>query len=139
VKFVQFLKSSRGTGEETAAAAMGERFSFEALGAGFVRGEPTDADHAAAAEALSAVEKAVASGEFDMVVADEVLVALDLGLVARADVERIVAAARGKVELVMTGRGAPEWLRELADYWTELRAVKHPYSSGKSARRGVEY
>ncbi len=139
VLFVQFLKSSRGTGEEAAAAAMGERFRFEAMGAGFVRGEPTDADRAAAAEALARVEDAVASGEFDMVVADEVLVALSLGLIARADVERIVGAARGRAELVMTGRDAPEWLGKLADYWTELLAVKHPYANGAKARRGVEF
>jgi cob(I)alamin adenosyltransferase len=139
VLFVQFVKSARGTGEEAAAAALGERFRFEALGAGFVRGEPTDADRAASAEALTRVEEAVASGQFDMVVADEILVAVSLGLVARAGVERIVVAARGRVELVLTGRGAPEWLRDLADYWTELRAVKHPYSDGTPARRGIEY
>ena len=74
-----------------------------------------------------------------MIVADEILVALSLGLVARADVERLVVAARGRVELVLTGRGAPEWLESLADYWTEMRAVKHPYASGTAARRGVEY
>ncbi|MHC4247618.1 MAG: cob(I)yrinic acid a,c-diamide adenosyltransferase, partial [Planctomycetota bacterium] len=67
------------------------------------------------------------------------LVALSLGLVARTDVERVVGAARGRVELVLTGRGAPEWLERLADYWTELRAVKHPYASGTPARRGVEF
>jgi len=136
---VQFVKSSRGTGEQEAARALGERFTFEAMGAGFVRGEPTDADRAAAVEALQRVEGAVASGDYGMVVADELFVALSLGLVARADVERIVGAARGRVELVMTGRGAPEWLRDLVDYWTEMRAVKHPYESGTKARRGVEF
>ena len=50
-----------------------------------------------------------------------------------------MGSARGRVELVMTGRGAPEWLRDLADYCTEMRAVKHPYASGTAARRGVEY
>ena len=139
VTFVQFVKSARGTGEEEAARAFGERFRFEAMGAGFVGGEPTDADRAAAGEALGRIEEAIGSGEADMVVADELVVALDRGLVGREDVERIAAAARGKVELVLTGRGAPEWLRGLADYWTELRSVKHPYANGTPARRGVEY
>jgi len=139
VLFVQFVKSARGTGEEKAAAALGERFGFEAMGAGFVRGEPTDADRAAAGAALARVQEAVASGERDVVVADELLVALSLGLLGREDVERIVASARGRAELVLTGRGAPEWLRDLSDYWTELRAVKHPYADGAPARRGVEY
>lgn len=139
VAFIQFVKSARATGEEAAAAAMGERFAFEALGAGFVGGKPTDADRAAAATALVRLEESVRSGGLDVVVADEILAALSLGLVARADVERIAGAARGKVEFVMTGRGAPEWLRDLADYWTEMRAVKHPYSDGTAARRGVEY
>jgi cob(I)alamin adenosyltransferase len=139
VVFVQFVKSARGTGEEEAARAFGERFSFEAMGAGLVRGEPDDDDRAAAAAALARVEEAVASGGSDVVVADEALVALSLGLVGRADIERVMAAARGKTELVLTGRGAPEWLRDLADYWTELRAVKHPYAEGTPARRGVEY
>jgi len=136
---VQFVKSSRGTGEREAARALGERFAFEALGAGFVRDEPTDADRAAAAKALQRVKGALASGDYDMVVADEMLVALSLGLVGRADVERIAGAARGRVELVMTGRGAPDWLRDSVDYWTEMRAVKHPYESGAKARRGVEF
>ncbi len=139
VLFVQFVKSARGTGEGEAASALGERFGFESLGAGFVRGEPTDEDRAAAGTALARVEEAVSTCGFDMVVADEVLVALSLGLVTRADVERLVGAARGRVELVLTGRGAPEWLERLADYWTEMRAVKHPYVDGSAARRGVEY
>jgi len=136
---VQFVKSSRGTGEQETAHALGERFTFEAMGAGFVRDEPTDADRAAAAEALERVERAVSSGDYGMVVADELLVALSLGLVDRADVERLVEAARGRTELVMTGRGAPDWLRDLVDYWTEMRAVKHPYENGTRARRGVEF
>ena len=65
--FVQFVKASRKTGEREAASTFGERFSFEARGAGFVRGEPTEVDRAAAAEALARVEDAVTSGEWDMV------------------------------------------------------------------------
>jgi len=139
VAFVQFVKAKRDTGEARAVAELGERFRFMPMGAGCALGEPTDEDREAGSRALEEIEGAVGSGGFDLVVADELLIALKLGLVARADIERLVESARGKVELVLTGRDAPEWLRELADYWTEMREVKHPLSKGTRARRGVEY
>ena len=139
VSFIQFIKSRRDTGEATAAAALGERFGFAPLGAGFVCRPPSKEDREAAATALSKAEEDVRSGGFGLVVADEILVALKLDLVRREDVERVVGAARGRVELVLTGRGGPEWLKSLADYWTEMSPVKHPLADGVKARRGVEY
>ncbi|MHC4201413.1 MAG: cob(I)yrinic acid a,c-diamide adenosyltransferase [Planctomycetota bacterium] len=139
VSFVQFVKAKRDTGESTAAAVLGERFRFLTMGTGCARGEPTPEDREAASRALEEVEGAARSGGSDLVVADEILIALKMGLVARADIERVVESARGKVELVLTGRDAPEWLRELADYWTDMSEVKHPLSTGTRARRGVEY
>ena len=139
VAFVQFVKAKHDTGEARAAAELGERFRFMPMGAGCVQDEPTEEDREAASRALEGTGKALRSGELDLVVADEILVALGLGLVARGDIERLVESARGKVELVLTGREAPEWLVRLADYWTEMRDVKHPYSKGTRARRGVEF
>ncbi|MHC4253263.1 MAG: cob(I)yrinic acid a,c-diamide adenosyltransferase [Planctomycetota bacterium] len=139
VGFVQFVKSRDDTGEALAAAALGGRFHFAPLGAGLVRDEPSDEDREAAAAALAETVRVVSSAEFDFVVADEIFAALDVGLVARADVEALVALARGRTELVLTGRGAPDWAKALADYWTEMRDVKHPLGSGVRARRGVEF
>ncbi len=139
VAFIQFVKSRRDTGEARAASELGERFRFLVLGAGFVRGEPDEEDRESASNALAEAEKIVRSGDFDLVVADEILVVLKLGLLGRGDIERLVESARGKVELVLTGRDAPPWLTDLADYWTDMRDVKHPHSEGTRARRGVEF
>ena len=135
VTFIQFVKSGRDTGEALAASDFGERFVFLPMGAGFVGDEPTDEDRAALARA----ESAARSTECDVLVLDEILEALRLGLLARAHVERLVEGARGRTELVLTGREAPAWLVDLADYVTEMGEVKHPYSKGIRARRGVEY
>ena len=139
VAFLQFVKAKRDTGEAKAASGLGERFRFLPMGAGCVHGEPSDEDREAASRALAEAVSAVRSGEFDLVVADEILIALKLGLVAREDIERLIESASGRVELVLTGRDAPEWLRDLADYWTDMREVKHPLSKGTRARRGVEF
>lgn len=89
--------------------------------------------------ALKIVEEAVKSGRYDMVILDEINVALSRGLVKLNEVLRIVKEKLKNVELVLTGRDAPRQLYEVADYVTEFKEVKHPYSRGIAGRKGVEY
>jgi cob(I)alamin adenosyltransferase len=138
VGLVQFVKPPGRTGEEEAARALGERFRFVALGAGLVRGEPSERDREAARAALDEAARLASSGEVDFLVLDEALVALSLGLVAREDIESLIDACVGRIELVLTGRAAPRWLEGRADYLTEMRALRHPHDRGVAARRGVE-
>lgn len=89
--------------------------------------------------ALKFILKALRNNEYDMLVLDEILCAYSLGYVGEEEIREIIGAKMPECELVLTGRGAPCWLEELADYVTEMKAVKHPYTRGTEARRGIEY
>ena len=80
-------------------------------------------------------------GSFDMVILDEVLCAVNAGMLSLADVLRTVREKAPNTELVLTGRGAPEELIALADYVSVIEARKHPFADGArtAAREGVEY
>lgn len=79
--------------------------------------------------------------EYDLVVLDEVLCAVNAGMLSLADVLRTVREKAPNTELVLTGRGAPEELIALADYVSVIEARKHPFADGArtAAREGVEY
>ncbi len=89
--------------------------------------------------ALSAARKAMLSGNYDMVVLDEVNVALYFKLIELDEVVRLIGDKPRNVELVLTGRYADAKLIELADLVTEMVKLKHPYDKGVKARKGIEY
>ena len=92
------------------------------------------------AAARRGIEDLVARiGSYDLVVADEICVAVHLGLLAVDDVLGLVDARPGHVELVLTGRRAPRAIVDRADLVTEMREVKHYYAGGVKARKGIEY
>lgn len=82
--------------------------------------------------------EAVCSGEFQMVILDELIVALHFGLVNWQTVKSLIEAKSPEVELVLTGRGATDELIDQADLVTEMREVKHYYTQGVIARKGIE-
>jgi cob(I)alamin adenosyltransferase len=92
-----------------------------------------------AQKALGAAREAMESGEYDLVVLDEVNIAAAWGLVDVPEVVELIHNKPQDVELILTGRYANERLIELADLVTEMVEVKHPYSEGITARRGFEY
>jgi cob(I)alamin adenosyltransferase len=85
------------------------------------------------------VAKAASSGEWDMVILDEIMGAISNGLVEVEQVIELIKNRPEKLEVVMTGRNAPEQLIELANYVSEINAVKHPMDEGIPARKGIEY
>ena len=99
----------------------------------------TDDDRAQAAAALAEAQRAVAGGDYDVVVLDEVNVAVAKGLLSAQDVLAVVAAKPKHVELILTGRGAPPELIQHADLVTEMVEIKHPYQRGVLARAGIDY
>lgn len=90
-------------------------------------------------EGLEKARLAMRSGDYAIVVLDEVCVALHFGLLEVAEVLALLEERPEGVELVLTGRRAPEELIARADLVTEMREVKHPYRQGIPARRGIEY
>ena len=89
--------------------------------------------------ALSTARKAMLSGNYDMVVLDEVNIAVYFKLIELDDVVRLIGDKPRNVELVLTGRYADAKLIELADLVTEMVKLKHPYDKGVKARKGIEY
>ena len=90
-------------------------------------------------KALAAARKATLSGEYELVVLDEVNLAVAWGLVPLADVVGLIDARPSRVGLILTGRQADPKLIELADLATEMVKVKHPYDKGIMAQAGVDY
>ena len=142
VLMLQFLKGSWHFGELDAAAAFGENFVLKQMGRGFVKvgGAETDQEDVRMVEAAWAeAREAIYSGEWDMVVLDEINYAINYKML---DPEVVAEALRGRPEMVhviLTGRNAHPLLVELADTVTEMREVKHAYTKGILAQRGIEY
>ncbi|HDL09792.1 MAG TPA: cob(I)yrinic acid a,c-diamide adenosyltransferase [Candidatus Omnitrophica bacterium] len=94
---------------------------------------------------LSEVKKAlndldiVLTQKYDLIVLDEILNLLDLGLITRDYLIKIIKSRLPRTEIVLTGRKCPRFLKKYADYITEMKFVKNPYYSGIKARRGIEY
>jgi cob(I)alamin adenosyltransferase len=89
--------------------------------------------------ALAAAREAISGGRYDLVVLDEINVALDFHLIAVDDVIDIIKNKPAHVELILTGRNADARLIEVADLVTEMVNIKHPYDKGVKARQGIEY
>lgn len=89
--------------------------------------------------ALAAAREAVNSNRYDLVVLDEINVAVDYHLIAIDDVISLIKKKPSHVELILTGRRADTRLIEMADLVTEMVKVKHPFDKGVKARKGIEY
>jgi cob(I)alamin adenosyltransferase len=134
----QFLKG-RSTGEIDALRRIPE-ITIEQYGsARFVlEGEPRDAHLEEAKAGLRRARAILESGEYAIIILDEVNVALDLGLLTREEVEEALERVAPETEIVCTGRGAPGWLIERAGLVSEIRKVKHYAERGLQARDGIE-
>ena len=134
----QFIKNADYS-ELTALQGLAGAITIEQYGLGCMLVQaPTGEDILAARRGLAAIDAALASGAFDLVVADEINVACALGLLAEGDLLGLMERRPPEVELVLTGRGAPVAVLERADLVTEMRPVKHYYQRGVAARKGIE-
>ena len=143
VAMIQFIKGSLHYGELDGAKRLAPEFELTPMGKGFVgiMGDTLPfSEHAAAAKkALGTARKKMLSGKYDVVILDEVNVALRLGLLGLADVIALVEARPEKVHLILSGRGAHEEVVRRAHLVTEMRNVKHPYELGIEAEKGIDY
>lgn len=98
----------------------------------------TDDERAAARANNTAALRAALAEPFDLLVLDEACAACQNGLVEEELLKQAAAAGKGR-EVVFTGRKPADWMQAAADYSTEMRAVKHPYTQGVAAREGVEF
>jgi len=113
--------------------------TVEQFGTGrFVRGKPSQEDRQAAMQGFEAAKAALVSGDYQMVILDESMVALHQGLLSREQIHAWIDMRPATVELVLTGRNAPPDIIETVDLVTEMREVKHYYQDGVTARVGIE-
>lgn len=139
VYVAQFIKSS-ASGEIEALEAHFPGADAECFGLGrFVRRDPSKEDIEAAQRGIKRLQEVLASGEYDVVVADELNGALKAGLVTIDDILALIAIRPDHVELVITGRNADPRLIEQADLVTEMRKIKHYFDDGVVAREGIEF
>ncbi len=103
------------------------------------RDNPDPQDVRMAQEALQHSLDVLSTGEYDVVILDEINVALDYGLISLDQVLMLLDARPPHVELVLTGRGAHPQVMQRADLVTEMVEVKHPYQTGVKGRKGIEY
>lgn len=136
---VQFLKG-QVCAELGGLGMLGGRVNVSRCGSSaFVTGAPSQRDIAHAREGLERARSILADSTYGVVVLDEICVALSLGLL---DVGEVLGALRERadgVEVVLTGRGAPQEIVNEADLVTEMRKVKHYYDAGVRARAGIEH
>lgn len=141
VYMVQFMKG-RETGEAKAAAdRLGPDMTLRYFGRpGLVNlRSPAPEDLALIREAWDLARQVILAGEHDLVILDEINLALTFKLVPLAEALKVLRERPPWVEVVLTGRQAPPELVELADLVTEMRPLKHYYETGVKARRGIEW
>ena len=139
VGVVQFIKGGKWrTGERKLADHLG--IEWHTLGDGFTW-ESTDLDETAAKgrHAWDVAAEKLASGDYDLLILDELTYAVKYGWVAVEDVAAGIRNRAPKTNVVITGRDAPDELVELADTATEMRKIKHAYDQGIGAKKGIEY
>jgi cob(I)alamin adenosyltransferase len=142
VLMLQFLKGSWHYGELDAVKAFGDNFVMKQLGRGFVKvgGAETDPEDIRLVEAAwDEARAAILSGDWDMVVLDEINYAIGYGMLDPAKVVETLKQRPEMVHVILTGRNAHPDLVAIADTVTEMRQVKHAYENGILAQRGIEY
>ena len=137
VIFVQFLKS-QPCGEHFFAEKY-KPFEIIQFGKGDLFKKSEAELVLEAKQAYEFAERALVSGKYDMVILDEIFIAHWRSLVSLQQILDLMQKKPGNVELVMTGRKAPQEVVKLADLVTEMLLIKHPFTEGMQQRKGIEY
>jgi cob(I)alamin adenosyltransferase len=143
VAVVQFIKGSWHYGEMDGIKLLAPYVEFQTAGKGFVGilddRLPREEHIKAARDALGIAEEKLVSGDYDIVILDEIFVGVGLGLITAGDILNVIARKPLRTNLILTGRGAPPEVIEVADLVTEMTEIKHPFQKGIQARRGVDF
>jgi len=139
----QFIKGSWHYGELDGIKRLAPYVELRQKGEGFVGivddKKPREVHRQAALQALDEVKAEIASGNWHVVILDEVFIGCQLGFLTAHDLLALIAQKPANVHLVMTGRGAPPEVLDAADLVTEMREIKHPYQKGELAQKGIDY
>jgi cob(I)alamin adenosyltransferase len=139
----QFIKGPWRSGELSIVGRLKPYLHIRAMGEGFVKilgdRKPFAQHKKAAQTALAFAQKAMRRKLYDVVILDEINVALRERLVSVRQVVGFIKARPERIELVLTGRNVPAAIKNLADYVSEIRMVKHPWQKGILARPSIDY
>ena len=140
VSIIQFMKRGEVYGEVLALQRC-PGIELHQYGSGdFIwEGKVREEDRQLAQEGLKHAQEATQSGDYDMVVLDEICMAVFFDVLPEQAVLDLIRDKHPKVELILTGRRATEGMMQAADYVTEMKMHKHPYEKGISGREGVEF
>jgi len=104
-----------------------------------MKNNPAPVDIELARQGLNLAKKAISSGEYNMVILDEINVALDFKLISLEDVLEMIKNRPSNVDVILTGRYAPPEIIEIADTVSEVKEIKHHYAQGFKERAGIEF
>ena len=146
VKLIQFMKNGTGDQEidypgELKALEKFKNFQVKRFGTGsWVIGKPKLRHIEKVEEAFIYLQEAINNPEYDIIIADEILYAVQLGLIEENKIITLIKNKPKNKELILTGSHKPfPNIFELADLVTEIKKIKHPYDKGIMARKGLEY
>lgn len=138
----QFLKAQKGTGEELFFSGSANTEIY-LLGQGFVMPDISDSSRKkhcdAAQRGVSLLEEKLMSGNYDLIIADEILDAVDLKFIDEDVICTLASKRLPQTSLVLTGRAASQRLIDAADTVTEMQEIKHHYQQGITVLEGIEY
>ena len=139
VAVVQSMKSGQwNVGEEKVGRQLG--VDWWTIGEGFTwESEDLTRDEAVAREAWAQAKALIQGGEHHLVILDEITYPMTWGWISTDDVVETIGGRPPHVNIVATGRDAPDALVEIADTVTEMRMVKHAFQRGITAKKGIEY
>ena len=139
VAMIQFMKGRRYSEIDTAELIPGIEIFQHGRDEFVSKEDPEQIDIDLARKGFEHAREIVNGGEYDMVILDEINVALDFKLLPIDEVMELIRNRPVHVEMVLTGRNAPAQIMEEADLITEMREVKHFYQQGVEARKGIEF
>jgi len=140
VGVIQFIKGAWDTAERRVFEGFPDQVTFKAMGEGFTwETQDKERDIAAAQKAWDAAREMIMSGDYRMVILDEINVAMRYDYISEDDVLDCLENRPDMVHVVLTGRHASDKLLDMAELATEMTLVKHPFRSGIKAQPGVEY
>lgn len=140
VGVVQFIKGKWKTGERQFFSRFEGRIDWSAMGEGFTwNTQDLERDTVVAVAAFDRARNLLESGDYDLVVLDEINIALRYGYLSEAAVIDGLDARSARTSVILTGRDAKPGLCDYADLVSEMRAVKHPFQAGIKAVRGIDF
>jgi len=140
---LQFIKGSWKYGELKGIKRLAPNVELHTVGEGFVGiiddDKSFEEHRAAARKGINLAIEKISSGDYQLVILDELNVAMDLGLVSDEELESVLSARNTKQHIAITGRNASQELIDRADLVTEMKEIKHPYQQGILAQKGIDW